>query len=95
MVDIWLLFCVGITFLVIIFHILIDNRLYSKDNQTKVHPFNEPFNIKLVGIKPPLQQERRRLVVSLSVEQLELLSKAFTLILIIVFIIGYLVYILT
>ncbi|KAK4310013.1 hypothetical protein Pmani_018391 [Petrolisthes manimaculis] len=35
MVDIWLLFCVGITFLVIIFHVLIDNRFVTEMSNTK------------------------------------------------------------
>ncbi|XP_063869703.1 uncharacterized protein LOC135105499 [Scylla paramamosain] len=97
MVDIWLLFCVGITFLVIIFHILIDNRLFSHDNQTKVQAFNEPFRMKLGAMKPaaPKQGRRRWAPLSISVEQLELLAKASTLLLIIAFIVGYLVYIMT
>ncbi|XP_066973211.1 uncharacterized protein [Macrobrachium rosenbergii] len=33
MVDVWLLFCIGITFLVIIFHAVIDSILYQGANQ--------------------------------------------------------------
>lgn len=32
MVDVWLIFCIGITFLVIIFHVVVDNILYGNEH---------------------------------------------------------------
>ncbi|KAK4308293.1 hypothetical protein Pmani_020006 [Petrolisthes manimaculis] len=60
MVDIWLLFCVGITFLVIIFHVLIDNRFVTEmsnntkgqqqqqqqQQQSKVKAFHDPVEFR-------------------------------------------------
>ncbi|KAG7169454.1 Gamma-aminobutyric acid receptor subunit beta-1-like 2 [Homarus americanus] len=91
MVDIWLLFCVGITFLVIIFHILIDNRLFSQAKKTQVKPFGKSDSFvddESVGLRG-----RFRWSPNISVEQMVLLAKASVFLLIICFIIGYLVYI--
>ncbi|XP_069954007.1 glycine receptor subunit alpha-3-like [Cherax quadricarinatus] len=92
MVDIWLLFCVGVTFLVIIFHILIDNRLFKEKKTTQVKPFAMPAyrEIQLLGLRG-----RCRWSPDLSVEQLELVAKVFVFFLMTTFMIGYLAYIIS
>ncbi|KAK4319126.1 hypothetical protein Pmani_009956 [Petrolisthes manimaculis] len=104
MVDIWLLFCVGITFLVIIFHVLIDNRFVTEmsttnnkgqqqqQQQSKVKAFHDPtgFREVLLGLRGRFRWSPNNMTVS----QLESLAKIFNMVLIVGFIIGYLSYIL-
>lgn len=92
MVDIWLLFCVGITFLVILFHILIDNRLFSTTGKTEVKPLSITGAF-ITEVPPGLFRGRCRWSPALSVGQLEMVAKVFTFLLIVGFIIGYLSYI--
>ncbi|ROT75706.1 putative basement membrane-specific heparan sulfate proteoglycan core protein, partial [Penaeus vannamei] len=74
MVDIWLLFCVGITFLVIIFHILIDNRLYQ-DEMVKSLTVRPKSIGGFLEDKPQPILLRLKCRMSMSVEQLELTAK--------------------
>ncbi|KAK4304085.1 hypothetical protein Pmani_023955 [Petrolisthes manimaculis] len=100
MVDIWLLFCVGITFLVIIFHVLIDNRYVAEMSNSKlkqpqqspVKAFHDPVEFRevLLGLRGRFRWSPKNMTVS----QLESLAKIFNLVLIVGFIIGYLGYIL-
>nr|XP_045624218.1 uncharacterized protein LOC123774134 [Procambarus clarkii] len=93
MVDIWLLFCVGITFLVIIFHILIDNRLFKDQKMTQVKHFGMPASHKkqeLIGLR-----DRCRWAPDYTVEQLEMVAKVFVFLLMVCFMVGYLLYIAT
>ncbi|KAK3850714.1 hypothetical protein Pcinc_042595 [Petrolisthes cinctipes] len=96
MVDIWLLFCVGITFLVIIFHVLIDNRFVTEmatNSQSKVKAFHDPIDYRDVFGLMSLRG-RCRWSPNMTVSQLESLAKIFNFLLIVGFIIGYLSYIL-
>nr|XP_053640647.1 uncharacterized protein LOC128694519 [Cherax quadricarinatus] len=92
MVDIWLLFCVGVTFLVIIFHILIDNQYFKDNKTTQVKPFALPAysETHLMGLRG-----RCRWSPNLSVEQLEMVAKVFVFFLMITFMVGYLAYIIS
>ncbi|XP_068226093.1 uncharacterized protein [Palaemon carinicauda] len=84
MVDIWLLFCVMMTFVVIIFHILIDNRL-TEDAKVQVlskFPEEVPIMQKLFTWSPKM-----------TVERLEVVAKVTLLVLIVAFIIIYISFI--
>ncbi|XP_064083820.1 glutamate-gated chloride channel subunit beta-like [Macrobrachium nipponense] len=83
MVDIWLLFCVVMTFLIIIFHLLIDNFLSREQRQpTKVTPIafeKEKFFGSRVF----------KWVPDLAVDKLELTAKVTVCVIDVVFIIVY------
>ncbi|KAK7081121.1 hypothetical protein SK128_027947 [Halocaridina rubra] len=82
MVDIWLLFCVMVTFLVIIFHMLIDNRLF-KETEVKSMAFEKmPLLYRYFGWSP-----------NLSVEKIEFIAKFTIGLLCSLFILIYILYI--
>ncbi|XP_066941354.1 uncharacterized protein [Macrobrachium rosenbergii] len=87
MVDIWLLFCVMVTFLVILFHILIDKRFSQQTQVKNVSPFS-PDGKTMIN-------RYFEKATSMSLETLEFLAKVIVFILFVVFIVSYVVVILT
>ncbi|XP_068226308.1 uncharacterized protein [Palaemon carinicauda] len=90
MVDIWLLFCVMMTFLVIIFHILIDKR-YSQDTRVKsIVPFSDDGKTTINRYF-----DKASSISSMSVENFELVAKVSVFALFAVFMVTYVSIILT
>ncbi|XP_068223058.1 uncharacterized protein [Palaemon carinicauda] len=85
-VDVWILFCVITTFLVIVFHILIDNQ---ETSQTRVKSFNSSHEEETTSLKKYLSW-----ALDFQIKNLERKAKLIILTLIITFIILYVVYIL-